>query len=835
MSLTLTRRFAGWLLPALLVLSARGQVRLDEIRPWTGDTGVGDATENLVELYNAGALSQDLSGWQLGSQSDLDALLLPAWILPPGAVLEIDFGAGADDMDFSDGRAVVHPFEPGFDLQREAGELALYNGPPSDASIVDFLAWGVGGSSAGQARLHAQSAGIWPLGQWVELGSHSQLAQLGRLPSGYDTDEPSNWYALELPLTTGARLNNPIQLTPRDKTLQENLSLLAWQSLAGVSQYTVEVDDDSTFASPFLSQVTSQTSLSVSLADGLWFWRVLPDLPGSHPAAVWWVVQASLRSGAISAVPQRLQHKDGSLLCIWGYPPHVAPTPMPRGGCTEAAGRSGPWDAAHPATLAHIPGCQHCANYCTRASIQMVNARYGGTLTQDEISYKLWFNGVVGPEGDLGHHIGAWPQANSAYSWAMNGVAITETIQGPAPFPFAALQTEIDADRPVITVIIPPGWFHTVVFTGYFEITLPFFGVYRFVQMTDPWPGRSGWYYHPAMPIVRYYRLPEGDMVGRLTDPNVTADADGDGVMNFDEGRQASEQTPRDFCSLFNNPDTDADQVGDKQDIRSYTFHDVDHPGHDNNALTFPDVDGDGLRAECDCDSDNGGDFDGGEDQNGDGASPVGGGETCVYDPDDDVIFISLLPPEPCGDCEEAYTLVGGTLHAFSLYHYELIESCPDPEDGDPLGWSGVVFTDEEGWLIETPLGCFPEGEYRVVLDVLSDHLYAEPDNWDPWLCFTVDCRVDAREQPATFALAPPAPNPFNPRTVLRWSLAQAGPARLELFNLRGERVRVLAEGLQERGPHELTLEAGGLASGIYLLRLEADGRSAVQRLLLER
>jgi hypothetical protein len=159
----------------------------------------------------------------------------------------------------------------------------------------------------------------------------------------------------------------------------------------------------------------------------------------------------------------------------------------------------------------------------------------------------------------------------------------------------------------------------------------------------------------------------------------------------------------------------------------------------------------------------------------------------------------------------------------------------PDSFDGEPLGWSGTVATDEDGWIIETSLGCFPEGECRVVPDVLSDPHYAEPDSWDPWHSFTVSCDVDAHEQPAQFALAPPAPNPFNPSTLVRWSLAQAGPARLELFNLKGERVRVLADGLQERGPHLLTLEAGGLASGIYLLRLEAEGQSAVQRLVLLR
>ena len=88
-------------------------------------------------------------------------------------------------------------------------------------------------------------------------------------------------------------------------------------------------------------------------------------------------------------------------------------------------------------------------------------------------------------------------------------------------------------------------------------------------------------------------------------------------------------------------------------------------------------------------------------------------------------------------------------------------------------------------------------------------------------------------DRPGGLELAPAAPNPFNPTTLLSYTLPQAGNLRLELFNLRGALVSTLASGPQTAGTHRLVFDGGGLASGLYLLRLESAGQARVQRLLL--
>jgi hypothetical protein len=83
-------------------------------------------------------------------------------------------------------------------------------------------------------------------------------------------------------------------------------------------------------------------------------------------------------------------------------------------------------------------------------------------------------------------------------------------------------------------------------------------------------------------------------------------------------------------------------------------------------------------------------------------------------------------------------------------------------------------------------------------------------------------------------------PNPFNPRTTLRFTLAQAGSVRLSIHDVTGRRLAVLLDGSLPQGTHETIwtgTDRGGrpLPSGVYLALIEAAGVSHAQRLVLVR
>lgn len=87
-------------------------------------------------------------------------------------------------------------------------------------------------------------------------------------------------------------------------------------------------------------------------------------------------------------------------------------------------------------------------------------------------------------------------------------------------------------------------------------------------------------------------------------------------------------------------------------------------------------------------------------------------------------------------------------------------------------------------------------------------------------------------------ALYPNFPNPFNPETTLRFALPKAAEVRLDIYNVKGQLVKTLAEGQMEAGNRQLVWngkDANGMevGSGIYLCRLVSGNLSRSVKLAL--
>ncbi|MBU1652625.1 right-handed parallel beta-helix repeat-containing protein, partial [bacterium] len=88
-------------------------------------------------------------------------------------------------------------------------------------------------------------------------------------------------------------------------------------------------------------------------------------------------------------------------------------------------------------------------------------------------------------------------------------------------------------------------------------------------------------------------------------------------------------------------------------------------------------------------------------------------------------------------------------------------------------------------------------------------------------------------EIPDEFCLLPAYPNPFNPATTIRFGLPTASEVSLVIYNIRGEKVADLVNGYRLAGYHEVTWEAGGLASGMYVCRIQAGEFNAIRKVIL--
>lgn len=83
------------------------------------------------------------------------------------------------------------------------------------------------------------------------------------------------------------------------------------------------------------------------------------------------------------------------------------------------------------------------------------------------------------------------------------------------------------------------------------------------------------------------------------------------------------------------------------------------------------------------------------------------------------------------------------------------------------------------------------------------------------------------------FELLQNYPNPFNPTTTISFSLGSASNVSVKIYNLLGEEVETLVSGDRSAGVFRVQWNAAGVASGIYLCRMQAGAYVETRKLIL--
>jgi len=86
---------------------------------------------------------------------------------------------------------------------------------------------------------------------------------------------------------------------------------------------------------------------------------------------------------------------------------------------------------------------------------------------------------------------------------------------------------------------------------------------------------------------------------------------------------------------------------------------------------------------------------------------------------------------------------------------------------------------------------------------------------------------------PQRVALNQNYPNPFNPSTVISYDLPEASDVTIQVYDMTGRQVATLVNSRMEAGTHEVTFNAGNLASGVYIYRLQAGEHMLTRKLTL--
>ncbi len=88
-------------------------------------------------------------------------------------------------------------------------------------------------------------------------------------------------------------------------------------------------------------------------------------------------------------------------------------------------------------------------------------------------------------------------------------------------------------------------------------------------------------------------------------------------------------------------------------------------------------------------------------------------------------------------------------------------------------------------------------------------------------------------DTPSAYSLDQNYPNPFNPTTNISFTLKDAGFVSLKVYDLTGRLVGQLANERMNAGEHTRTFNAQGLASGVYIYTLEANGVRLTNKMTL--
>lgn len=161
---------------------------------------------------------------------------------------------------------------------------------------------------------------------------------------------------------------------------------------------------------------------------------------------------------------------------------------------------------------------------------------------------------------------------------------------------------------------------------------------------------------------------------------------------------------------------------------------------------------------------------------------------------------------------------------------FEVIENTTTSGEWEVMSWdmSAAGFTTE--WDVVT-----------LIFDFQDAGVGDGGENYT-WYFDDLEVNVDATatsnerlhsENPRSFDLYQNYPNPFNPTTKIQFDVPVQAELTLEVYNITGQRVAVLANGTYQAGQHSVTFDASTLSSGIYFYRLSSGSFVQTQKMTL--
>ena len=76
-------------------------------------------------------------------------------------------------------------------------------------------------------------------------------------------------------------------------------------------------------------------------------------------------------------------------------------------------------------------------------------------------------------------------------------------------------------------------------------------------------------------------------------------------------------------------------------------------------------------------------------------------------------------------------------------------------------------------------------------------------------------------------------PNPFNSTTIIKYQIADEGNVKISLYNILGERLKILSHEYKSEGTYSIIFNSDNLNSGVYIYALETIDKVLTKKLTI--
>ncbi|MBS3943916.1 MAG: T9SS type A sorting domain-containing protein [Melioribacter sp.] len=150
--------------------------------------------------------------------------------------------------------------------------------------------------------------------------------------------------------------------------------------------------------------------------------------------------------------------------------------------------------------------------------------------------------------------------------------------------------------------------------------------------------------------------------------------------------------------------------------------------------------------------------------------------------------------------------------------------------------WTTGVFMSSDNGNTWTSLGMGGPGVSAIVVNPDNNDVFIGTKEGKIFLSKSgglTSVSDNEESVPTKFELNQNYPNLFNPSTVIRFAIPEAGMFSLKVYNILGQEVATLVDGQMSSGIHKVNFDASRLSSGVYIYKLTGNNVNISKKMIL--